>query len=280
MLKADTKNSIYVAFLYFCCGTLVYLYANSYSLYNFLNSVFGRSFITIAPIFLPLALAVAFFIGIIKYQKKSRIHVGWGWILAGIVCCAAALVLPDPRYGAKRIHVTEYLFLSLLVRYVLSFRLDSSGLLFFSCFFTGILGIHDEFLQGLHPFRTYGLKDMLVNGIAGIGGGFIWHGLQLFTRGAPPAENNLTHRTLLTHTLYLCWLGIAVLAMVIPMSVYLHTVIPLWLTLPLAASGVFWSCLFLYDRTTNQYGIRVVSCCSFLFLFYPVLINGFKIPFY
>lgn len=279
MLKAETKNSIFVAFLYCCCGLLVCFYANLYWLYSLVNSFLGSSFLVIAPIFIPLALAVVLFFGIIKQQKRSTTHNKWGWMVAGIACCAIALFLPDPEVGVKRIHVTEYLLLSLLVRYTLSLRLDAIPLLFFSCLLTGILGIHDEFLQGLHPSRTYGLKDMLVNGIAGTGGGFIWHGLQLFTQDSQ-TQTSANSRAVQVHALYLSWLGIAVLAMLIPISGYLHASIPIWIILPLAASSVVWSCLIFFDKTTDKYGINSISCCCFLLLFYPVLINGFKIPFY
>lgn len=279
MAKADKRSTICTVSLFVCCGLLVYIYANLFSLYRLLNSLFGSSFIKYSAILFPLIFISILLIVAVKFRNETVSRLNWNWIALGTGCCAIALLLPDPNFAAKRIHVTEYLILSLLVRYTLSHRLSGTSLLLFSCLLTGLLGIHEEFLQGLHPQRTYGLKDMLVNGIAGTGGGFMWHGLQLFTAGKKSQSRDNTNLTIV-NSLYLNWLAISVLTLIIPISGYLHARIPFWTILPLGATLVAWACYLLSSSEGNRYGINVTSCCSIAFLFYPALINGFQIPFY
>lgn len=279
MAEPERTQRLFITLLYLSCGLVVLLFANLYSLYSLLYALLGSSFIKNAPLILPPAIIFALLIAIMMSGKTSSLRPHYGWLVLGLGLCGLALMIPDPRLGVKRIHVTEYLLLSLLVRFTLSHHLSGSSLLFFSCLLTSVLGIHDEFLQGLHPARTYGLKDMLVNAVAGAGGATLWHGLHFFQRDEK-GDEVVFGKASFYDQLFLFWLTISVLAMVVPISLYLHNQIPFWTMLPLVAAFVFWVCFVFGDTTNKSVGINIISCCCFLLLVYPVLVNGFQIPFH
>lgn len=268
------KDVVLLALLYLGCGLLVVAYVNFYPLYEHLVQYFGRSFISYAS-YVPLVLILLSSSALFTLRPFP---VKWRWLLPGILLCIIALFIPDSAIAVKRIHVTEYLLLSLLARYTMSHRLTAGSLLLFSSLFPAVLGIHDEFLQGIHPSRTYGLRDMLVNAVAATGGSFIWHSLALFT--ANYRESTPGGKAGTIHLLYLCWLAVAILAMVVPLPVYRHSPLPFWPGLPLMAAIVFWLCLLRQDDSELSHGIKAVSAAAFLLLIYPLVINSRQVSFF
>lgn len=259
------------------CGLMVVAFVHFYSLYQLVAQRLGSSFLTISPVVLPvLFLAVLFF-------RRYRIAIDLPPIrrlpvIAGLCCCLAALALPDPEIAVKRIHVMEYLLLSLYVRHTLSFRLSGNALLAFSCLLTCLYGVHDELLQGLHPSRTYGLRDMLVNCLAAVGGGLMWHGLGFSAGQTTEREGRDSWPRPLI--IYLGGLAAAVPAMAVPLIAHRHDVLPAWPFLPLSAAIVFLGCYLLGDRSEFRYGLLPVSVVACLFLLYPLAVNGLQIAFH
>jgi len=268
------KDVVLVAFLYLGCGLLIVAYVNFYPLYEHLVQHFGRSFISYAS-YVPLVLMLLS--GSTLFTLRP-FPVKWRWLLPGISLCIAALFIPDSAIAVKRIHVTEYLLLSLLARYTMSHRLTGGPLLLFSSIFPAVLGVHDEFLQGIHPSRTYGLRDMLVNAVAATGGSFIWHSLALFTANYRKSTPGRKAKTV--HLFYLGWLAVAIPAMVVPLPAYRHSPIPFWPCLPLMAAIVFWVCHLRQDDSELSHGIKAVSAAAFLLLIYPLVINSRQISFF
>ncbi len=261
---------------YLACALLVIFYVNLFFLYTLIQEQFGDSFIKWAPFVLPPALLIPILLPSFFKNQRIKQKVNYIWIFIGGCICTFALFVPDPQIAVKKIHVSEYILLSLLARYTLSHNYSSYELLFFSAIFTAILGVHDEFLQGLHPSRTYGLRDMAVNICSALGGSFIWHGLGVFSTTIRPS----TKMPSLVFC-YLAWLIISLAALVIPASGYLNDNIPLWAILPLGASFI----IFLLNYSTFQksqysHGVSVLSFVSLLFLFYPPLIHVLQTPFY
>lgn len=261
--RPSLKN-LFQILLYLACSLLVVIYANLFSLYQAINTYLGSTFIAIAPFAaIPLLLVPLILRSIgSRTEPVSRVPL---WL--GLLLVIFALILPDPGYPVKRIHVAEYLLLSLVVRYALSMRLHSNELLFFSIGFCILLGIHDECIQGLLPARTYGLRDMTVNAVSATGGCCIWHGLRIsgFTKSDAQSETQPLPR------LYLLWLTTAVIGFILPQSVYLGTNLPLWTILPLLATGVIWST---YSRTFAEsswgHGVNLLSLAALLLLVYPL----------
>lgn len=276
--SAEKKNTLLLVGLYLGCGLLVIAFVNLYPLYDHLVRTYGLHLVSYAP-FLPPAVLLP---GFAAFFAVRSLPVKWPWLLPGLVLLAFALFIPDPEIAVKRIHVSEYLCLSFVARYAMSLRLSGKPLLLFATLFTAVLGIHDELLQGIHPSRTYGLRDMLVNAVAAIGGGFIWHGLSFFTarKTAPDSTGSSGKQGKAVHFLYLGWLVIAVLALIVPLMAYRHMSPPLWPCLPLAAAAVFWVCLPRRDDSAIRHGLLALSAASFLLLLYPVAINRWQLAFF
>ncbi len=254
--------------LYLGSALLVIFYVNLFPVLEIVFRLFGDTFIKGATIGIP-TLAVG---GLLLYfgtsSRKSTPQIHWISVIFGLAICLSALLIPDPKISIKRIHVSEYLLLSLFVRYIMSHKMQAGSLLFFSSFFTVILGIHDEFLQGLHPQRTYGLRDMVVNGVAGAGGGLVWYGFNLFSRNAanpPPSKERGT-----IHFVYLILLSLTLLIFVTQLHSFPSPAIPLWPCLPLLATSFFY---FLQVRNIDSgwsHGLMVISYSSFFLLLYPL----------
>jgi hypothetical protein len=67
--------------------------------------------------------------------------------------------------------------------------------------------------------------------------------------------------------------------MAAPLIAYRHDFFPAWPFLPLAALMVIWSCFFVDDRSTHRHGLLPASIVAFLFLVYPLAVNGLQITF-
>lgn len=226
----------------------------------------------------PLVLLLLLLYLWLRNRRETRRVIRWRWIAAGLGAAALGLVLPDPAFAAKRIHVTEYMLLSLLVRLTLSHRQSGTMLLLCSWLVTSLLGIHDEILQGIHPARTCGLMDILVNTLGALAGSFIWHGIDLSC-----AQDNVKAKTdgvTCYLLLYFLWLALGSVLLAIPITACENIDIPLWTMLPLAAVMVFFFCLKAMYGGRPGHGTDSVSYYGFCLLLYPPLINGFEISFF
>lgn len=253
---------------YLCCLVLVPVYVNLFGVWQLLNSNLGSRATTLLP---PLLTALLLGAILAFRRRRGADDVSWPVVGWGLGICVAALLVPDPAFPAKRIHVAEYCLLAGIARYAMSFRLQGTQLFWSSLLFAGVLGCHDEFLQGLHPDRTYGLRDMLVNLLGAAGGALIWQGLRFFSnrRLAVSAPAPRLDPWSLT---YLGWLLLTVVALVIPFSAYTGTApLPLWPAVPLAGCGVLL-CLY-YDRFSPhwRHGLVAVTAASLLLLLYPLV---------
>lgn len=274
MLSSKNGTCIFHIGLYLLCGLLIVIFVNTYPIYRFLATRLGNGISSFLPLALPVAVITICLWACSGSYARRRVH--WLLLLPGIFLCLIALLIPDPAIAIKRIHVVEYLLLSLLVRYTMSHHLSGTRLLLFSGLFTAVLGVHDEFLQGIHQLRTYGLRDMLVNMVAGFGGALFWHGLGLFRQ---PTETTGSTEWRMHQLLYLLWLILAVFAMIVPIAAYLHHALPYWPGLPLLSTTVFWCCFGRGDRSEVGHGLTILSLACLLFLLYPVMVNMLQIPF-
>lgn len=275
----NIRDRILIISLYVSCGVLVIAYVNMYGLFTYLNKSLGSAFIARAPLILPLFIAALLILYFLMLRKKE-VLLKWQYLLPGTLFLAAALTFPDPEIPVKRIHVTQYALLTVLVRYTMSYRLRGTELMIYSILFSAILGIHDEFLQGIHAKRTYGVRDMAVNGFSAIGSGMVLHGLGLFDNSTGSEEKKRTKRVYL---MYLIVLALSLSALAIPLVGYLGKPMPVWPFLPLSATFVYWSCFILYQGTdsseSSAHGLMAISTIAFLFLLYPIIVNGLQVTF-
>lgn len=258
---------------YAACVLLTFLFVHLFQLFALAQELIGDRGVLFTP-FLAIGCSFGsiFLLAICRQEVEKR----WSTIFSGGIFCIIALFVPDPAIPVKRIHVFEYLLLSLLVRWTLSHRLSGMGLVVSSILFSALLGMHEEIIQGFHPLRTYGLRDMLVNGLAAAGGSLIWHGTSLFSKKSAGTESRMSLPVLL----YLGWLILSALAFVIPLADYRLNPLPFWPLLPLGAAVVCWSCLPRNPGNEEMHGVNALSLGASTMIFYPVLSHATTLPFY
>lgn len=264
---------------YLASVLLVPVYVSMFSVWKVLSSNWEKKLLYPLPIIVTLGFLIFLFYHYHRRIKEKLIPEKTGTILWGIGLCLFALAVPDPAFPVKRIHVAEYMLLSLVVRFAMSHRLQGAHLLFFSACFTALLGIHDEFLQGLHPSRTYGLRDITVNFLGGWGGALIWHGLGLFLRPVHPRFSPGRHGTV-TGFLFTACLLFSVAALAFPAAFFRGSILPIWTVLPLVGMTVFYS---LYENEFPapwKHGITALSCISLPAMLYPVITHAGPFLFY
>ncbi len=259
--------------------SLIPLFVGMFPVWRFFNNLLPGAILNALPVILPIVLLV---LCARIHQRGTALTGGSihrGWIVMGLFLCGIALLLPDAQFPAKRIHVAEYLLLSLVVRFAMVQRIGGLPLLVCSAGFAAVLGIHDEFLQGLHPSRTYGLSDMTVNALASCGGAMIWHGADLFPRPAGLDSSDATAAPGLTG-IYLVWLLTGILALIIPAAWYRGTVVPLWPALPLCGAFVCFSLIANRFPRSWHHGIAAVSGAACTLCLYPLLTYVETLRFY
>ncbi len=152
------------------------------------------------------------------------------------------------------------MLLSLLIRYIMSVRLQGNPLLIFSILFASLLGVHDELLQGLHPLRTYGIRDIVVNALGSAGGGLIWYGFRLFEQTGQ-TESRTGHSPGFTY-FYLAWLLCSVVTFFLPLYSFREKTLPLWPAGPLIISLILFTAAAQKFVPRFDHGIRAVSYAS------------------
>jgi hypothetical protein len=177
--------------LYPLAALLVLIYVNTFELWAVLVSSIGAERAAYVP-FAALALGVASMGGWIVLRRKGAgkgtLRIRPVLLVLGLALALAGLALTDPAYPAKRIHVPQYLLLALVLRRALSDHVGGAVLTATTILVTLIFGIHDEMLQGLHPSRSYGLRDMAVNGTAGAAGALMAAGVGIWLGPSGPAS--------------------------------------------------------------------------------------------
>lgn len=283
--RTERKDTLHIIGGYGLCVLLVPLYVNMFPLWKYLSTSWGSSVFKVLPI-----LALAFLLGsvflVLRLQRgrpgtpATAVAHNWPAVAGGLLLCMAGLAITDPAFPVKRIHVAEYLLLSLVARAVMSLRMQGTALLLYSALFAAVLGIHDEFLQGLHPARTYGLKDMAVNGLGALGGALIWHGTGLFsssreTRADPGKEDSAA-----VERLYLGWLVFSISALIVPLFFFRGFAMALWPSLPLLGTMVFFTLYLRRFDSASLHGLVALSAATGTLVIYPLLGRFSSILFY
>jgi hypothetical protein len=260
-----------------CCA-MVPFYVSLFPLWKQISTLLGDRSDQIFT-YLPLVVLMLFLLLALTIwlpPGKRSVPVAAAPLAAGLIICLLSLLVPDPGFPVKRIHVAEYAALSLVARYAMSPWLNGRPLLFYSVCFAAVLGIHDEFLQGLHPARTYGLRDMAVNALGSLGGGLIWHGLNLFSAG-PALTDKETDPVIetaggnLVKRLYLGWLAAATLMLAVPAYRFKGAPVAFWTVLPLLAAPIFFSLYRPAFKSRSYHGIIALTISCVALAAYPLL---------
>jgi hypothetical protein len=155
------------------------LIPNAIYVYRFIEARFGLVFAGR----IPLAVVSLLGAGYVVYLWRSKL--GWKRALYLIPCAVIALAIfkleGNPN---KHIHIPEYILMAWLVYAALKKDYRGGGMLILVFILASILGVVDELEQGIHPGRTYGWTDMLVNTSSALMGVFTILGLTDYQTGS------------------------------------------------------------------------------------------------
>jgi len=268
--------------LHLSCFLLVVLYVNMFQFWAWLYRQLGPGPLTkYIPVVVTMIVVAA-----VVFHFVQRVNSGYRikmlFLGLGIVGAFFSLVIPDPHFPIKRIHVAEYIILAFAVRYTLSHRLSGVGLTVFTVLLTMLLGIHDEMLQGIHALRYYGWRDVVVNAAAGASGAMLGHGLLCFEKNGreKAGRGKMGEITAGMVTLYTVLLG-AVAALVVLLYRQRGGHISYFSLLPLTGACLFIALLYpklLLDSWENH-GLQAVFWLALGLLVYPLAANLFGIEF-
>lgn len=153
--------------LYAFAGVLVVAYVNTFTVWRFLQHQLGGD-----AGWIPWLLVALFAAGA-ALQWRRRLAgrpVSPTMLAAALLVGLAGMLLTDPEFPAKRVHVPQYALLAAIVWLALRPHVGSDRVALMSLLVGGLFGVHDEFLQGLHPARTFGIRDMAIN-LCGVAAG-------------------------------------------------------------------------------------------------------------
>ena len=257
---------------------LVPIFANSFALWGGLVKILGLAGANIAPIGAALlAAAAALFIAL---RRCGGAHAAQpGPVIFGAAVLIAALFLSDSEFPAKRIHVLEYGVLALVVGAALRFHLRGGALFAAIVGVTAILGGHDEMLQGLHPDRTFGLRDIAIDAVSGVGGALVWLGLWGRSAAEPRLEPAAGDAPTAAEWAALAAVAVGWALLLLATPSFRGEAAPLWPTAPLAAGGV--ALILTLPPAARFAGMRrVMLQAEFLMLAtlaYPVISHAFAL---
>jgi hypothetical protein len=246
---------------------LVVAYVNTFVLWRGLRADFGDG-AALAPWLLVgvLALGVA---ALWRFGPRRTAMVPTLLGAASIVA-VAGMLLADPGFPAKRMHVPQYAMLGCVVWAALRPHVGGDRLVSATVLIGGLFGIHDEFLQGLHPDRTFGLRDMAVNLCGVAAGALALAGLT----GRPLARG----RALRSPALVLVCIAMAATGLalyLVAMAGLPVRPLPYWPAVPLlAGSFALASALARRDTEPDVRHVGTVAVVQLLVLaVYPVIAN-------
>ncbi len=148
------------------------LIPNAIYVYRFIEARFGLTFAGRIPLVVVTLLAI----GYVVYLWRSNL--GWKKVLYLIPCAAIALAIFELEGNPnKHIHIPEYILMAWLIYAALKKDYRGGGMLILVFVLASLLGVVDELEQGIHPGRTYGWTDMLVNTSSALMGVFTILGL-------------------------------------------------------------------------------------------------------
>ena len=213
---------------------LMLVFVNSFSIWAYLYRVVALRYLVVLPFVITAGCIIALLLKRSSVPQPREI----AWVAAAVVVAAIGLLLPDAQVLAKRIHIPEYIILALVVRKALSFHVNGYALLLWTGLIGSVLGVHDELLQGLHPQRYYGLRDMTVNVFGVASGTMLGHGLRLFESLPRNGTSVVWNRGIVTGVLVFT---VAILVLVLSIGSYRGESAPGWTIVPIVVAATVWN---------------------------------------
>ena len=141
--------------------------------FNSINRYFSSEITANVSHIIMIILGVFYTIVSVRKKKATQCL-----IILGIGALIVLSIVKFETNPNKYIHIPEYVLMTWLLYQALAIDYKGSGifLLIFTC--AALLGIVDEILQGIHPQRTYGWKDMIIDTASGFIGVLMLVGLK------------------------------------------------------------------------------------------------------
>ncbi len=251
---------------------LVVAYVNTFVLWREIGNISGRGIRDNMPFIVAGSLVFAITIFVAVNMRRGKMSVDWRWLVAAAIVAIVGLASTDPAFPAKRIHVPQYLILAIVVHFAIRAPDRTAQTLFFVFLVTVAYGVHDEFLQGLHSRRTYGLRDMFVNS-CGAGAGTLL--VRALTHGGGQLVSpvrRLTAQPQLVAALLMLICGVVMFAWA--GTAYRADLLPYWTVLPALAGAL--AIALVGERLSssgNRLAVRALTAVCLLYAFYPLVIN-------
>ena len=161
---------------------------------------------------------------------------------------------------------------ALLLSFSLPRRVRTGRTLLFVFLATALYGVHDEFLQGLHPSRTFGLRDMFIN-LCGAGAGALT-ARAFSAAGAPAPQNSGDPAGMRPVALGLILLLVGVGLFAYARTGYRNDLLPYWTVLPVIAAALMLALALEHlPSPGDRLALRPLVGIGLLFAVYPLLIN-------
>ena len=273
MLELQIQKRSQIESLGYCslAAALMVVFMQTIGLWRWLTDELGKTGAVLVPFVVAVivfgtALAVRLYTG---HSLRPR----WSYLIVAALVSAIALYIPDPQFPAKRIHVAEFMLLAFVIRRGFCRWTSGIRLIALTAASGTVLGAHDELIQGLHPDRYFGHRDILVDGLAAVAGALAGHGLKLY--------DNIPKRNV--DWVFPSWWALAVVAVgliafLYPLPEFRKIPLPLWTLVPLSITALMW---YLLDRTPRLVGdpASITVWLVFFMISYPVLTHTTPVGF-
>lgn len=248
---------------------LVSLYVNTFDIWRAIGRYFGSTARDALPI-LSLVLLLLGAFGMAAFRTRKRKSFSPAALGAAILVGAIGFFAVDPSFPAKRIHVFQYAVLAFLVWQIIPKHQHTVWTSTLVLVLGAVYGVHDEFLQGLHPKRTYGLRDMFVN-LCGVGAGLLL--IRAFSHHRPMTRRQGDVLPDVRSLVALVALLISIVLFAYAATGYRRDLMPIWTLLPLLSAGLLLS---FTNRSEMRSGYRTIEqtivFVSLLLSLYPIIV--------
>ncbi|MEM7180920.1 MAG: VanZ family protein [Spirochaetota bacterium] len=215
-------------FYYALAFFLVPIYSQSFVIWAWLSKQIPEK----SHVLIPLAVILLTLTAFLPFLWKNRSSIEPRYLASAIGLILFCYFLTDPRFPAKRVHIAQYIFLSLLIYKALPLSIGfRHKYIFYTTWLTLLLGIHDEMIQGLHPLRTFGLRDIAVDSFSALAGILLLTGI-----GFVQNTKRTTEKVLWSD--YLVFISVWILLLLLPN--FRKVWIPGYILLPLIAASLLW----------------------------------------
>lgn len=260
-------------FLFHCLAlVLVVAYVNTFVLWREIGYLFGRGirdgmpFIAVGA----LVLGIAVYIGV--KARRGALSIAWPWLAAAMILAVVGLAATNPAFPAKRIHVPQYVILAIVLHFSIRASDRTVLTLLFVFLAATAYGVHDELLQGLHPRRTYGLRDMFVDACGAGAGALLVRALVPGYRGLSLDVGTRAMRRGVIAAFVLAIAGVFLFALA--GTAYRSEILPYWTVLPALAGAL--ALAVAAERMSlhgDRLAVRALAGVCVLYALYPFAIN-------